>query len=298
MAAPYTLTVEDVAAMFNNPNLVNNTASGTAGIRAGNVLLVDDPFGSGRGTVLRMDLFKDEWGRGQSDIVQDPEPFGMQTEVHWAGTPNPTTGFDEIYYAFDIAVDIGFIWPKGIHMWNMMNDTDGLESDIPTRNTVGKFILFEGGLGQTNAILPAWVPPGGDHSLSTYYYNYDNAQRYKFWTDNPTLAPSDALATALYARHTPGSWSRMEAHYKLNTSDATPDGILECWINHVKVLEITDFKWRGTVPGGIDYMSKKFNKTLFALWLGGNDQSWASAQDQSIYFDNLIVSTSPITHSV
>jgi len=301
MAADYRLKLLDVATMFGYPD---PSTYGMAGVAAGACQLVDDPFGTGRGTVLKVDMYKDQWGYGQSDIVTNPEPMGIQANVYWDdGAGHTDSSFEEVYYSIDMAFPVGFIFPVSIHGWQMKNALAGQESDLPHRRVVGKFRLFTSNIGQVSSdngglepsVTASRVPANGDHVMGNYYYNYDSVQRTKMWTDQPTLAPERADANAIYTQHIPGKWARLESYYKLNTSDSAPNGILESWFNGVKVVDIQDFKWRGIVPGGNDYMSEKFNASIFKNWVGGSGQMFAAAQDQSMYFDNLIVSTSRIT---
>ena len=283
MGLPYILTLEDVGTMFNVPFY------SMEGVASGANQLVDDPFNSGRGTVLKSDFYKDQWGHGQSDIVLDPVPMGIQVDVRWDGPPS-YTDFTEIYFAMDMAFPLDFIFPWSIHTWSMKNGYLVPYDDLP-RNIVGDYRLFTANMGQINAVLDARVPDtGGDHSLGNYYYNAEKIQRTKYWTDQPTLAPENADAEAMYAQHVRGKWMRMESHYKLNTTYAPYNGIMESWVNGVKVLEITDFPWRTS-----DFSGYNFDWSIFGNWVGGNSQDFAVVQDQSMYYDNLIVSTERIT---
>jgi len=72
----------------------------------------------------------------------------------------------------------------------------------------------------------------------------------------------------------------------LNTVGAS-DGILEAWFDGSKVLENNRMEYRTTQSVGI-------NLFYFSTFFGGNDPSWAPATDQTLYYDNFVISTDKI----
>jgi hypothetical protein len=68
------------------------------------------------------------------------------------------------------------------------------------------------------------------------------------------------------------------------------DGIIEGWLDGVKALSKSDLRFRDTqTPFSIDTV-------LWSNFFGGNTSAWAPTKDEWIYFDDFVLSKSPITH--
>lgn len=307
MAADHTLTVLEVGTMFGSSRPQDYAMAGVAN---GTCQLVDDPFATpqvNRGTVMKCDMFEGFWGHGRND-ADDYKPMGIQADVHWNnGAGHSDSNFTEVYYSVDIAFPLNFIFPASIHCWSMKNDYKASYAELP-RNLDPSgypYRLFTCNLGQVNSdnggaasnLTYKRVPANGDHCMGNYYYNYEEVQRTKLFSDSPTTAPTNAAYPGLvYTQHVRGTWANIQSHYKLNTQyGANCNGILESWFNGVKVVDIQDFPWRddGT-DTPTDFSSYNFDKSTFGNWVGGSGDLFAAAQDQSMYFDNLIVSTEKI----
>ena len=77
-----------------------------------------------------------------------------------------------------------------------------------------------------------------------------------------------------------------------NPSDSgNRDGVMQMWHDGVLVLDLSNRRWRGVNDTGNQWQAGEFT-----TWTGGNSQPFANAQDQSLFFDHFIWSTSPIAH--
>ena len=91
------------------------------------------------------------------------------------------------------------------------------------------------------------------------------------------------------ARFVPGQWHTMEHRIVMGTKGQS-NGVMQGWIDGRLMLNRTNVKWRtATADYSIDTL-------YFSTFFGGSDASWAPKSAQRIDFDDLIVSTAPITH--
>lgn len=86
----------------------------------------------------------------------------------------------------------------------------------------------------------------------------------------------------------PDTWYTVEHRIVMNTPKNN-DGILQCWLNGELALDIRDLRYRDTP-------NLKIDSLYFSTFFGGNDSSWATQKDEKIFFDDIIISTKPITH--
>ena len=73
-----------------------------------------------------------------------------------------------------------------------------------------------------------------------------------------------------------------------NTPDRD-DGQLKMWVDGIKVLGVSNRRWRAV-------NSLKLDGLYFTFGYGGGDKSFAAPEDQYNYYDNWILSTQPISH--
>ena len=90
------------------------------------------------------------------------------------------------------------------------------------------------------------------------------------------------------ASFTPGQWTTVETRVRLNTPGQN-DGIIEGWVDGQLVLRETGMRFRDT-------SDIKIEGLLFSTFFGGNTSDWAPSRDETIDFDNFIISQGPITH--
>ncbi len=86
----------------------------------------------------------------------------------------------------------------------------------------------------------------------------------------------------------PGQWYKVETRIKMNTPKQR-NGIVQSWLNGELVLDDRKVRFR-------DISSLKIDTLLFTTFFGGSDSSWATKKAEYVYFDNVIISTRPITH--
>ena len=84
----------------------------------------------------------------------------------------------------------------------------------------------------------------------------------------------------------PDVWYLIENHIIMNIPGKS-DGLIEAWIDGVKAVTIPDLRFRDTDAFGIDLFQ-------FSTFFGGGDESWSSRKDEYIYFDDFIISSTPI----
>ena len=87
-----------------------------------------------------------------------------------------------------------------------------------------------------------------------------------------------------------GAWNRVEIYYKMNTPGVL-NGRLKGWLNGKLALDTNRIMYR--MPGG---EKLKIGNLYFGTYYGGANASWAPSTDQYVYFDNVVISTQPITH--
>ena len=87
----------------------------------------------------------------------------------------------------------------------------------------------------------------------------------------------------------PGKWQTIEHRIVMNTPGQR-DGILQAWVDGALVLDENQFYYRA--PGATFAIDALYFSTFF----GGSDSTWAPATDQTVDYDDFIVSSRPITH--
>jgi len=115
-----------------------------------------------------------------------------------------------------------------------------------------------------------------DGTLENYVYNANQESFYgddEYWN----------------VEAVPGQWHRVQHRVVLNTV-GQKNGILEAWLDGVKVLSDNTVEYRKTED-------IKINLFYFNTFYGGNDSSWAPSTDQFMYFDNFRISTQPVEDS-
>jgi len=82
-----------------------------------------------------------------------------------------------------------------------------------------------------------------------------------------------------------GRWYQIDQHLKLNTPGEN-DAVLEAWVDGEQVCEVTDLRFRNE-----GYEDIKIESYWLTTFYGGD---WTSPTDNSIFFDELTLSPSPI----
>lgn len=188
---------------------------------------------------------------GASAFLSDVQ-FGMEL---------PKT-YDELYLTYDLMFDEDFQFVLGGKLPGLCgaNSDSALTEGCNTGG--GKPTGFDG-----------WSARGMwrvDGALEHYTYH---AGQQNYWADSH-------LWNVKAQR---GTWHRVQHRVVLNNVGAR-DGVLEAWIDGRKVLSQNDIEYRKTESVGI-------NLFYFSTFFGGNDPSWAPDTDQTLYFDNFVIST-------
>jgi hypothetical protein len=87
----------------------------------------------------------------------------------------------------------------------------------------------------------------------------------------------------------PGTWQTIEHRIVMNTPEKH-NGVLQAWVDGALVPDQNQFYYR--VPGATFMIDALYFSTFF----GGSDSTWAPATDQTVDYDDFIVSSRPITH--
>ena len=191
---------------------------------------------------------------GSSSFLSDVQ-FGM-------GLPKT---YEELYVAYDIRFAVDFDFVKGGKLPGLCG-ADVNQAPHTGCNTGGGYPTgYDGwsarGMWRENGILENYVY----HASQRNFYGDD-----ELWNVSAT----------------PGVWHRVEHRVVLNTP-GQKNGILEAWFDGTKVLSLNNMEYRKTNTIGI-------NLFYFNTFFGGNDISWAPSTDQTMNFDNFVMSTNKI----
>ncbi|MBL4595412.1 MAG: hypothetical protein JKX99_02415, partial [Robiginitomaculum sp.] len=243
--------------------------------------IVADPANSGRGNVMRV---LHHAGVGGGSTLKEG---GMR----WRADLPPA---DEYYLAYDIYVANDWHDPHQFKMPGLINGTL-LEAShsfevTPHQSTLPAFsALVQMDRSDTGSGRP-------DYSIHGYYYDKHRVQR-SDWLN--TIDPTSEGIVGQYVMPA-GQWVKIEQYMKLNTVNQR-NGILRMWMDGVPALDITDHLWIADLSHPGNQVSNA-NRRIDGLWMysyyGGNPSDPRNREhgDQYQYYDNFIVSDSPITH--
>ena len=143
----------------------------------------------------------------------------------------------------------------------------------------------------------AW-PARGDGAMSIYYYDADATQRNDFWNTADSTS-EDVVGQYNQPR---GYWITVEERIKMNTVtkegvSGLKDGLAEVWVTDPQ-------RWAGARKVSSQPHRWRYTKTMKidGLWMVNYYGGVASnpvnqpSQDQYHYYDNFVVSASPIMH--
>lgn len=210
---------------------------------------------------------------------------------------------DEIFVAFDVYFPADYAWRYGFKMgWGVVaNDICSSASTLKNANGVpmgdgincatSKVTVY--GEGSYN-----FIPAEG--TMGSYTYYYLRGRRADMFDDSP-VPPYDEPSTAGDAnifKVPKGRWITIEKHVKMNDADAKTsydpavdkaNGVDEVYVDGVLKVQRTEMTWRI-----VDTL--KISRSTFSLYYGGSGENWFCPRDQDLYFDNIRISTEPITH--
>lgn len=185
-----------------------------------------------------------------------PANGGVQFKVPLGGS------YEELFFAYRVRFGSGFSFVKG-----------------------GKLPGLVGGSSPTGC-----SPDPDGFSARNMWRGGGNIVQYVYWPEQPDTCGDDLEydAGGDARAFTPGKWHTVEHRVRMNAV-GSEDGVLEGWVDGELALSDDGRLWRNDDSFAIDTL-------YFSTFFGGSDSSWAPASAQAIDFDDLIVSTEPITH--
>jgi hypothetical protein len=85
-----------------------------------------------------------------------------------------------------------------------------------------------------------------------------------------------------------GKWHTIEHYVKMNTVGKS-DGVFKAWFDGKEAVNVSTLRYRDDTSFAVDQI-------FFTTFFGGNTKDFASSKIEYSYFDDIILSTSPITH--
>lgn len=186
--------------------------------------------------------------------------FGLNSGVQWRAALD---SHDELYLAYAVKFPEGFDFVRG-----------------------GKLPGFVGGVP-----LPYHKPSGSNFFIDRINFSaLGKAIQYVYHLDQRNKA-GDGMEWGIAGGErffTRGEWHIVETRLKLNTPGKR-DGVIQSWLNGELVLNQQNLRFRNT-------NKLKINQLFFTSFFGGADRTWATRKTEHSFFDNVVVSTKPITH--
>ena len=253
-----------------------------AGAAYGSLDIVSDPAGSGRGNVMRVRHNANTAGNGENS-------GGMSFRADFEKK-------DDVYLAYDMYLPQDHEWTKIVKHPGLITGTM-----LQASHAAGVAPVVDGNNAFSSLVSsdspPAW-PSRGYGALSAYYYDAEAVQRNQFLNK---LDPSSKAADSQY-NQPKGRWVTIEMRVKMNTVteervSGLKDGLLEIWVTDpqswagVRKVSSKTHRWRTSSLLGVD-----------GLWMlnfyGGKVGSSENrpSKDNFHFYDNFVVSSSPITH--
>jgi len=262
---PHVLTQNQCISQFGWLNA--NTAN------EGNATLVDDPNGSGRGTVLKIDFYEGNYAKNKTAPGYIPHVTGLSAAI-WAHA-----GKDELYFSYDIYVPSTFVYNFTMKNTRMQGGDFQANNDHVANG--GKYCECGMGFEGENPLSTAFREEYGcsqrttiDGELSVYQYYATDFQHF-----TPTGIP-----------YTKGAWNTIEMYVKINTPHTASNGEFKVWKNGSLIVSRDNRQWRNSVDP-----TMQWDKVSLLFYEGGAKACWAAPQNQSLYVDNLIISENRIT---
>lgn len=214
-----------------------------------------------------------KWQKGEVEAGVLQKSIGRSPDRHMDKTAFPQKDFNEIYWRIDVKNEVGW---------------EGGGGDKLTRATViagekwqqGMIAhIWSGGKSPDNNFL-VMDPASGiseDGKLVSEKYNDFTKLR---WLGNKRGNIN------LFSTERAGQWNCITAHAKLNTPGKS-DGIFEFWINDTLQAGRYDLNWHS------DWNTKEGSYMINAVFFE-NYWNKGSVKDQERYFDNILITTTPI----
>jgi len=214
---------------------------------------------------------------GRASIVEGDNAYaGRALRIQYpAGGVGPTQGgaqfivplagnHQELYCAYRMRFEASFNFVKG-----------------------GKIPGLSGGNHPTGC---SGVPSGTDGFTARMMWREGGAAvQYMYYPDQAQACGDDFPWTVGGTRaFKHGDWYSVEHHLLLNTGDQ-PNGVMQTWFDGQLALDRKDVRFRSVDSVPIDSF-------YFSTFFGGSTAEWAPPEDEYVDFDDIVVSTKPITH--
>jgi hypothetical protein len=272
----------------------NRDDGGIAGPNAGNTRIIQDPGYTGRGKVLSIRHRAGQFGGGASFKAR----FAPDNQ-----NKKGSSRFDDVYFAYDIYLSSNTVFMPAHKLPGLMTGTL-LEASHSGDKVTGikpeGIVAFNSRVAiYTSASFPAI--PVSKGALINYTYDAQRTRSTDFLnTSDPSEDIDNSLGANVDKLYTipTGRWVTIEQRVKLNSADSNDiynpdndrkDGLAQVWVDGKLMLSRTHL-WRWT-----DTM-KADGFWLYDYYNDRPELSSPPPEDQFTYYDNIRVSTSPITH--
>ena len=170
--------------------------------------------------------------------------------------------YEQLFLSYRVRFEHGFDFVRGGKLPGLFGGRGNAGGQVPDGRDgwSGRMMWREGG------------------EATQYLYHPDQPEMYGefFWWDR---------------RFEPGVWHTVEHHFTMNTP-GVHDGMLQTWFDGEDALRVEGLRFRDVDTFAIDGLRLE-------TYFGGGDDTWNSAKDEYIYFDDFVISTEPIAqHAV
>lgn len=256
-------------------------ATSSGGQVSNEAVLLEATFDARSAGVYSQDLVASDFGaapswndgldEGRAGIVPDEEDPYLRV-TYPAGEYGPADGgvqfivplgdsYEELYLSYRIRFRAGFDFAKGGKLPGLVGGSAPTGCVVDETGFSARMMWRTGGLAVQYLYFPDKIESCGDD------YEYQVAE--------------------MDARFTPGKWHVVLHRIVMNTP-GQPNGVMQAWFDGALALDHHSFVWRKAGAGwAIDAL-------YFSTFFGGSDATWAPNTDQTIDYDDFIVSTAPI----
>ncbi len=249
----------------------------------------DDPVGTYTVANLGADWNSPSWNdgvdEGRVEITDGPNAYGARSLVvnYIEGTTTDAksqwklelnNAYEELYFSYRVRFDDGFDFVRGGKLPGLVGGDANVGGNIPdgTDGWSARMMWRTNGSGGS--------PTNGDTA---------NAVQYVYHPDMPGTSGEDFKWD-----DTPNGWAELESgvwynfqHRVVMNTPGQNDGIIQAWLDGEMVLDVQNIRFR-------DIASLKIDQMYFSTFFGGSSTIWEAAKDEQAYFDDFVISTTPI----
>lgn len=190
---------------------------------------------------------------------------------------------DEYYFGYEIEFTTGYDFSIGGKLPGLVGLNRSLKKDNGNQ-------VYPDGCNRTGQLADEGF------SLRSMFRENGKGIGYFYHEDNPNLLPggNNNCGEEVTYKHNGGTFYfkkgkryYVETYCKMNTS-GNHDGIVRIYVNGHMVVERTNMRFSKS-------LGYKLNHIMFYIWHGGSTSRWAPSVDSEMFFDNVILSTKPIS---